>query len=218
MFTQIGHLNTFSLHNKLRMADGNTCPPPFESCGVNARLVWWTRAFHTEPHNHVIARETGATKTPVFNFQRRRSSCGFTNSNDDTICSLEKPGYTEYQGYCIPAIWNRQPRTRFQHDQQMLPEEVEYRTQLPRCSPHCAQSCTDMCNLHKVSQTPWLWYFISGSPRLALTAYETGLPVLCPVDVRYGWDLDNMDHPEVVQHLYRYFQPQVTGARCFVNV
>ena len=49
----------------------------------------------------------------------------------------------------------------------------------------------------------------SGSGRLSLTAHQQQLPVLFPVDLRYGWDLRQHDHRNNLDLVRERFKPLV---------
>eukprot|EP00438_Fugacium_kawagutii_P029807 Skav231475 [mRNA] locus=scaffold1100:530653:539709:- [translate_table: standard] len=56
----------------------------------------------------------------------------------------------------------------------------------------------------------------SGSGRLSLAMATAGLSVSCPIDLRYGWDMNNQDHQQKIWHIIEVLKPRVVFAspRC----
>ena len=52
-----------------------------------------------------------------------------------------------------------------------------------------------------------LW---SGTGRFSLTALNANLRVGCPIDCRYGWDMNNPHHRAMISEMIHYFQVKVT--------
>ena len=50
---------------------------------------------------------------------------------------------------------------------------------------------------------------MSGSGRVSYVAYATGLSVLFPVDLRYGWDLTLPEHRKMLEQVQNHFKPIV---------
>jgi hypothetical protein len=53
------------------------------------------------------------------------------------------------------------------------------------------------------------WEWFSGSGRLSLTMLLAGLSVGFPVDLRYGWDINNLSHQAMLREAQAEFQPGV---------
>lgn len=75
--------------------------------------------------------------------------------------------------------------------------------------------------LHEIqrSGTKPTWHFLelySGSGRLSLTLATAGLAVGCPIDLRYGWNLNDSDHQHKLWKLIEVMKPAVVFAspRC----
>ena len=71
----------------------------------------------------------------------------------------------------------------------------------------------------KASQSNPTWHFLelfSGSGRLSLTMATAGLSVGPPIDLRYGWNINDAGHQEKLWRAIEYFQPGVIFAspRC----
>ena len=54
-----------------------------------------------------------------------------------------------------------------------------------------------------------LWELCSGSGRLSLLALLSGLTVLFPVDLRYGWDIGHRPHQDLLQEVLQQCVPDV---------
>lgn len=61
-----------------------------------------------------------------------------------------------------------------------------------------------------------MWEWCSGSSRLTLTCCLAGLLVGFPVDYRYGWNIANPEHQQMLTTALHHFQPEVLVAtpRC----
>ena len=49
---------------------------------------------------------------------------------------------------------------------------------------------------------PYFQEFMSGSGRLSASGYQTGVPVMFPVDHRYSWDMGLVDHQRLLDSAY----------------
>ena len=96
-----------------------------------------------------------------------------------------------------------------------LPEKFYQGSLLPVITPDNVDQFVkylqdNQLDLDQLSVHLWSWY--SGTGRLARTYMDstTEHAVLFPVDLRYGWDLQNIAHQNELQEIDVLFQPLVT--------
>lgn len=120
---------------------------------------------------------------------------------------MEEPTYQEEH---VPDTWARQQRAVLKNGHTMLPEEFYSSTELPRSTPQIVQTCITLCRHYNVSHAPMMSALFCDSSRLTRTAHAIHLSVLGPVVVRYGGDVDNPHHQELLQPVYFYVKPRHT--------
>ena len=86
-----------------------------------------------------------------------------------------------------------------------IPEEYYTTTGLHPVTPH---NFKDWFAQAKGRGLQWhAWEICSGSGRLSLILLMAGLVVGFPVDYRYGWDINNYDHQQMLWQAQKEFQP-----------
>ena len=111
----------------------------------------------------------------------------------------------------LPDTLTDDERALAQHEIKSLPEQF-YTTHswLPVITPSLYKHFEAATFQHKPSIA--LWTICSGSSRLSLQMSE--LPflqaVLFPVDLRYGWNLLDKDHQQLLQRANKHYKPHTT--------
>ena len=86
-----------------------------------------------------------------------------------------------------------------------IPEEYYTNTGLHPVTPH---NFKDWFARARGRGLRWhAWEICSGSGRLSLILLMAGLVVGFPVDYRYGWDINNLDHQKMLWQAQQEFQP-----------
>ena len=94
-----------------------------------------------------------------------------------------------------------------------LPERFYERTALPVITPQNVDAfvshMSQELDLTQLNVQLWSWF--SGTGRLARTMLEKRQVVLIPIDLRYGWNLQNPQVQQKLKALDQLFQPLITS-------
>ena len=100
-------------------------------------------------------------------------------------------------------------RSYLQKFYKAVPEE--FYTRLKR-APVTPSNCLEWLERVKKKKKFHFWELCSGSSRLTLLALMSGLTVLFPVDMRYGWDIGHVPHQMLLRKVHDELIPECLHA------
>ena len=116
-------------------------------------------------------------------------------------------GGIPYTEDCFPGDFTDEEKKFYHGRYKHIPEEFYTQTGLQVVTP---ENLSKWCEAHKHLNIRWaLQEQCSGSGRLSAEAHFQGLAVLFPVDFRYGWNLKNKRHRQLLQDLPATLRPIV---------
>ncbi|CAJ1364862.1 unnamed protein product [Effrenium voratum] len=110
-----------------------------------------------------------------------------------------------YPGDEIPQELPAQKQQQLRRQYKLMPEEYYQHTGKRVIKPDNYHQWANSRSRKKCH----LWEICSGSSRLSLLALISGLMVAFPVDLRYGWDIGNQHHQELLLHAQDLIDPDV---------
>ena len=100
-----------------------------------------------------------------------------------------------YHGDHYPSDLSEHKRAKL--DRQYRAIKEEYYTKSGQC-PVTPENFSEWKQTRRAQRKSQFWEICSGSGRLSYVALLAGLAVTFPVDYRYGWDLSNREHQEML--------------------
>eukprot|EP00435_Cladocopium_sp_Y103_P048511 s541_g14.t1 len=126
--------------------------------------------------------------------------------HDDNEHIFQSNDLETYQGDYFPDHISDAQRQYLTKRYAAIPEMFYTRTRRPVVRP---DNVKQWMKKQKGQERYHLWELCSGSGRLSLLALLSGLSVLFPVDLRYGWDIGYKPHQHLLQEVLHQFTPDV---------
>ena len=113
----------------------------------------------------------------------------------------------QYEGDVFPSHFTEEQKKECHKRYKNIPEEFYTKTKRFVVTP---ENFKEWFAAHKHLKIVFhLQEQMSGSGRVSYVAYATGLSVLFPMDLRYGWDLTLPAHRKMLEQVQNHFKPIV---------
>ncbi|CAK9042305.1 Integrase catalytic domain-containing protein [Durusdinium trenchii] len=109
----------------------------------------------------------------------------------------------EYEGDHFPSHISEEKRTYLKKMYRAIPEEFYTHLKVSPVTPDNVKQWMDRVSNKNRQKKKWC----SGSARLTLLAFLSGMCVLFPVDMRYGWDIGHPPHQKLLREVQEQFAP-----------
>ena len=157
---------------------------------------WQQEDRHTQLHD----RWTGTT---VFQLGEETQH-HYIHDSKDTM--FNEDDLEDYSGDYFPDHLSSKERHYLHKRYAAIPEMFYTRTRRKVIRPSNVKQWLEK---QRSKRTFHFWELCSGSGRLTLVALLSGLSVLFPVDLRYGWDIGHPPHQRLLQEVHSSLQPDV---------
>ena len=160
---------------------------------------------HHEQSNS-FANPCSLTPTTILELEKKNNEIQEPNTEPkinvvDNFHSDDFPGYTEDM---LPENVDHAKLTK---RYKAIKEEFYTRTGQKPVTPYNFKKWMNKMKGRGVKWHFWEWF--SGSGRLSLTMLLAGLSVGFPVDLRYGWNINDLSHQAMLREAQAEFQPGV---------
>ena len=162
----------------------------------HANLVEKPPTTLTEESTWTSGSDSHTTKPDLMHYENDSATLAIHLQDDEAF-----PPYTEDQ---LPE---NADHTKLKRRYRALPEEFYSKTGMKPVTPWNFRKWMQKT---KGKGLRWhAWELFSGTGRLSLILLMAGLIVGFPVDYRYGWDLSNREHQQMLLEAQREFKPGV---------